>query len=47
MEGPFSGADATARYYALTGAGEEKLEEGRDAWARATEAVGRILQAVS
>jgi transcriptional regulator len=36
-----------ARYYALTSAGEEKLGEERIAWERATEAVGRILQAVS
>jgi transcriptional regulator len=36
-----------ARYYALTGAGEKKLGEVRNAWERATEAVGRILEAVS
>ena len=36
-----------ARYYALTRAGEVQLGEERQAWQRATEAVGKILEAAS
>jgi len=34
-----------ARYYALTSAGQKQLGAERDAWARSSEAVEKILQA--
>jgi transcriptional regulator len=44
-EGRVTENNRRARYYALTSAGNRQLGEERDAWARSSTAVDKILQA--